>query len=102
MGRTGSSLVCRFPPQGGGRSPLREERLVGRKTGRPSSKMVVVVAAAVVVVIVDVVVVVVVVAAVAVAVVVNVVVVVVVVVVFVKSLKLASILGPMSANLDPL
>ena len=35
MGRTGDSLDDKFPPQSGGRSPLREELLVGRKRGGP-------------------------------------------------------------------
>ena len=43
MGRTGSSLDNRFPPQGGGRSPRRVNPFVGRKTERPLCKVVVVV-----------------------------------------------------------
>ena len=42
MGRTGSSLDGRFPPQGGGSSPRQVDPMDGRKTERPLDKMVVV------------------------------------------------------------
>ena len=43
MGRTGGSLDCAFPPQGGGRSPRRVDPLVGSKTERPLEVVIVVV-----------------------------------------------------------
>ena len=43
MGRTGSSLVGRFPPQGGGSSPRQVDPMDGRKTERPLDKMIVVI-----------------------------------------------------------
>ena len=43
MGRTGGSLDCAFPPQGGGRSRRRVDPLVGSKTERPLEVVIVVV-----------------------------------------------------------
>ena len=49
MGKTGGSLECAFPPQGGGRSPRRVDPLVGSKTERPLEIVIVVVVVVVVV-----------------------------------------------------
>ena len=58
MGKAGGSLECAFPRQGGGRSPRREDPLVGSKTERPLDVVIVVAAVVVVVVVVVIVVVV--------------------------------------------
>ena len=46
MGRTGDSLEDEFPPRSGGRTPRREEPVVGRIAPRTWFMMVVVVVAA--------------------------------------------------------
>ena len=56
MGRTGGSLDCAFPPQGGGRSRRRVDPLVGSKTERPLEVVIVLAVVGVVVAVVAVVV----------------------------------------------
>ena len=49
MGKTDGSLGCKFPLQGGGRSPGRVHPVVRRKTERPLVLVIVVVVVVVVV-----------------------------------------------------